>query len=137
MTDLDTYNVILGKLWHKRFTLYIDYSNNICYINQRGKTLTFHKHSQLDHSPKLCSLIQTKDLKYELVNTDSLYLYIVQSTSIPPKPENINLEESVQKVLKEFADIFTSLPNHLPPCRTYDYSIKLIKGTKLSYKLTY
>lgn len=66
-----------------------------------------------------------------------LLMCIVQNTDITEqskvKEENIPM----QKLLKEFADIFAPLPAQLPPRRKYDHSIKLVEGAEPPYKSLY
>lgn len=161
VTQLGSYDLILGKPWLTAFNPDIDWVSNSIQLVKGSQfyTLTPKRIGVGDDDP-VVGLISHIQLKRLLRNGDTAYLAVLteskegeecgtadsatsatdtaSSASATGVPDTLKdtvpeLQATVQQLLQRFSKTFGPMPNHLPPQREVDHSIELEAGSKPPY----
>lgn len=147
ITQLATYDIILGKPWLTAHNPAIDWVSNTITIEKKDITYTLQQPSNIVSPTPGVSLLSALQLKRELRKGATAYLAILKEVeedptvrviddlSLPSKdPEWV---ERMKGVLRKYSAIFGKLPKGLPPSRGVEHEIELEPGAKPPYLRIY
>ncbi len=143
------YDLILGLPWlrsHSPFYLF-DVENFVFTFRHLGKEITLHGVTSSSESPadspipaSPIPVISATQLKRDMRKHPDLevYLCMVNSLTADGKPEVSPPHPRVEKLLKEYKDVFPpDIPDVLPPEREVDHKIELEPDSKPVFQGVY
>ena len=151
---LPKYDAILGKSWLDRWNPEIDWKKNTVTIKIGRRTVVLNGVQDSEKREELSSVFKSgidiqevsAQCMRRLAQREPVYLAVVrsvekdddQTVEINDDKTKTPYPKEVQKILKEYADVFPKdLPAGLPPQRDVDHRIELIPGAEPPHKAPY
>nr|KYP31417.1 Transposon Ty3-I Gag-Pol polyprotein [Cajanus cajan] len=133
IVPLDASHILLGRPWQfDKKTIHDGLTNKISF-HHLGKKIVL-----CPLSPSQVVLSLKNDIKKTLLIEQPLYLLYFKETLAATSHELESLPHEVQKLLKEFDDLFPQeVPSGLPPLRGIEHQIDLIPGSSLPNRPAY
>jgi len=119
--DLCGFDVVLGKTWLNDLQPLVDWSSNVLRFVHRGFPVRL-----ADDRPSLPSnLLTAAQFMAAMRAGEDCFLTMVKPDVVPTTN---GLEDELQPILTEFADVLGGLPPGLPPLRSVNHAIPLEPG---------
>ena len=144
VTDLDHYDVLLGKPWLTKKNPEIDWQRNTTTFQWQGTTIQLTIKEEMQPGARLeISAIQLKRLMK--TNPEGVICVIREEDEDKEEPKKtpkeqireLDIPPEMKNILQLHVDVFEDLPDGLPPQRPVDHEIPLEPGTQPIYQRTY
>lgn len=123
-TTLQHYDLVLGKPWLTEYNPNVNWKLNVVHLLKDSTTHVLLGSSRSGLPKYLVSALQAEKLLGK-----SKECYIIKLHSLSLGQEGNADRPELERLLQEFNDILSGLPDGLPPARAGDHTINLVPGS--------
>jgi hypothetical protein len=120
-----SYDIIIGTDWIEKHDPHISFKN--CEVVVGGQSVTME--NIREDLIRKCTLIQARDVE-ALLKEDKIVEMVVWSLTKTEGKGEQTLDEQINELIKEFADVFATDLRTPPDRGTHNFRIKTVAGAK-------
>jgi hypothetical protein len=124
-----SYDIIIGTDWMEKHNPHISFKNREMVVGGQSVTMENIREDLICE----CTLIQARDVEAFLKEDKIVEMVVWSLTKTEGKGEQ-TLNEQINKLIKEFADVFATDLRTPPDRGTHNFRIKTVAGAKLQVR---